>query len=107
MSGSGINEVVHLLSRGRELAVQSANATQDSQTRTAMQKLSETLTQIDNIANTTTYNGKKIFGNWNLKFLNSTYTIKWGFLSADGQTTVDNNVQTSTSSSVSSSDIAM
>ena len=47
LSSSGINEVVHLLSRGRELAVQSANATQDSQTRTAMQKeLSEILTQI-------------------------------------------------------------
>ena len=106
LSGAGINEVVQLLSRGRELAVQSANATQDSQTRTAMQKeLAEILTQIDNIANTTTYNGKKYLAAGSLSSSTVHTQSNGGFISADGQTTVDNTVHSSTSSSVSASDI--
>ena len=40
LSSAGITEVVQLLTRGRELAVQASNATQNSQTRVPLRQIS-------------------------------------------------------------------
>ena len=53
LSGAGITEVVHLLSRGRDLAVQSANATQIPKHVQRCKRNCLKFYPIDNIANTT------------------------------------------------------
>ncbi len=58
---SAMSEMGNTLQRLRELAVQSANATNSSQDRTAIQKeVNELVSELDRIATTTEFNGEKI-----------------------------------------------
>jgi len=58
-----LNEVHSILQRGRELAVQAANATLTETDRTYLQQEVDALmVELDRVNDSTTYNGKKILG---------------------------------------------
>ena len=66
---SALAGTTDLLQRARELAVQSANATNSNTDRTALQaEVSQLVAEIDRIANTTSFNGQKLLnGNFSNK----------------------------------------
>jgi flagellin len=60
----GMQQIVNLMQRGRELAVQAANATLSSNDRTALQaELSQIISQIDTVSEQTQFNGIAVLQN--------------------------------------------
>ncbi|MFN3819129.1 flagellin [Blastomonas sp.] len=76
----GMNEIVNMLQRMRELSVQSASGTlQDSDRVNLQAEVGELLAQIDDVANRTDFNGVKL-----LEGTNTTVSIQTG--SSSGET---------------------
>ena len=70
---SALAGTTDLLQRARELAVQSANATNSNTDRTALQaEVSQLVAEIDRIANTTSFNGQKLL---NGNFANKQFQV--------------------------------
>ncbi|HTU66690.1 MAG TPA: flagellinolysin [Steroidobacteraceae bacterium] len=59
----GLSEVANILQRGRELALQAANATYGSRERESLQaEINQLIAEVDRIGKTTDFNGVKILG---------------------------------------------
>ncbi|UPG65358.1 flagellin [Metabacillus endolithicus] len=73
----GMNEIHSLLQRGRELSVQAANDTLTSDDKGELQKeVTEILDEIDNIANTTHFNGIRLLNKGELLLLHQQVVVE-------------------------------
>jgi len=113
-------EITNMLQRMRELAVQSANDTNDSDDRTALQaEVTALIDEIDRVASNTTFNEIELLDNSTSSFTfhvgaNATQTIEWATSAADLSTSgglsvssVDISSQSSADSAISTIDTAL
>lgn len=92
---SALSETTSLLQRARELSVQSANSTNSSSDRAALQsEVSQIIQEIDRIASTTEFNG--------IKLLNGTFTAQQFQVGANANQTVAVTIADAASASLGS-----